>query len=158
MKIFSAKIKKIGVNPFVLLPRSVLKELFRQSGKNKVPIPVRGTLNGNKFIQTLVKFRGKWRLYLNTPMRKAAGIDTGDIANIKIEFDPKPRSIPMHPKLKQSLKKNKRAKAAFEQLSPYRRKEIMRYIGFLKTEESLVRNVSKVIGHLQGKERFVGRN
>ena len=158
MQSFSAKIKKIGVNPYVLLPSPVLKEIFRQSGKSKGPIPVRGTLNGNKFIQTLVKFSGKWRLYLNTPMRKTAGIDVGDMANVKIEFDPKPRIIPMHPCLEKNLKKNKKAKAIFEKLPPYRRKEIIRYISFLKTEESVIRNVAKVIRHLQGTERFAGRD
>ena len=75
---FSSKIQIIGVNPYVLLPASVLKNLFKEAGKNKGPIPVRGTLNENPFTQTLVKYSGRWRLYLNTPMRKAAGIDEGD--------------------------------------------------------------------------------
>jgi hypothetical protein len=158
MKLFSAKILKIGVNPYVLLPASVLNELFRKSGKTKGPIPLHGTLNGNKFKQTLVKYSHKWRLYLNTPMRKAAGIDTGDIAIVKIGFDPRPRIIPPHPKLTEALERNKKAKAVFEQLSPSRQKEIIRYISFLKTEESLIRNIKKVIQHLQGKEQFAGRS
>ena len=158
MQSFSAKIQKIGVNPYVLLPSPVLKKIFLKSKKSKGPNPVRGTLNGNKFIQTLVKFSGKWRLYLNTPMRRTSGIDVGDMANFKIEFDPKPRTIPMHPGLEKDLKKNKKAKAVFEKLPPYRRKEIIRYISFLKTEESVIRNVAKVIRHLQGTERFAGRD
>ena len=74
MESFTAKIYKIGVNPYMLLPLKVLKTLFVEAGKDKGPIPVRGTLNGKKFTQTLVKYSGKWRLYLNTPMRKAAGM------------------------------------------------------------------------------------
>ncbi len=158
MKTFSAKISKIGVNPYVLLLVPVLDELFRQSGKSKGPIPVRGTLNEKKFIQTLVKYSGKWRLYLNTPMRKAAGIDVGDVATVKIEYDTKPRIVPMHPRLQEALSQNKAAKDAFEKLAPYRRKEIVRYISFMKNEESLVRNIGKAIQHLTGKERFVGRD
>lgn len=158
MKSFSAKIFKIGINPYVLLPVSVLNALFDQSAKSKGPIPVRGTLNGKEFIQTLVKYSGKWRLYLNTPMRKAAGIDVGDRANVKIEFDPRPRLIPMHPKLVRALAQNKKAKAAFEKLIPSRQKEIVRYISFMKTEESVARNIEKVIRHLSGKERFAGRD
>ena len=158
MKSFSAKIFKIGINPYVLIPLSVLNELFSQSGKTKGPIPVKGTLNGRKFIQNLVKYSGKWRLYLNTPMRRAAGIDVGDTATVKIEFDPETRSTPMHPKLLHAFTKNKSAAAAFEKLTPYRRKEILRYLNFLKTEESVDRNVEKVISHLSGKERFAGRN
>lgn len=158
MKTFSAKIQKIGVNPHVLPPSPVLKNLFRQSGKSKGPIPVCGTLNGNKFIQTLVKFSGKWRLYVNTPMRREAGIDVGDTANVEIAFDPKPRIIPFHNALAYDLDKNKKAKAVFKKLPPYRQKEIMRYITTLKTEEALIRNLKKVIRHLKGKARFAGRD
>jgi hypothetical protein len=158
MQSFSSKILIIGVNPYILLHAKVLKELFKQAGKDKGAIPVCGTLNGKKFIQTLVKYSGKWRLYLNTPMRKAAGIDVGDMAAVQIEFDPKPRIISMHPKLKEALEKNKKAKAAFEKLSPSYQKEIIRYINFLKTEESVDRNVKKAIQHLLVKERFIGRN
>ncbi|HYV91808.1 MAG TPA: YdeI/OmpD-associated family protein [Chitinophagales bacterium] len=158
MKSFSAKIFKIGVNPYVLLPASVLNELFSQSGKNKGPIPVRGTLNGKEFIQTLVKYSGKWRLYLNTPMRKAAGIDVGDIAKVRIEFDSMPRNIPMHPKLQEALTQNKKAKEAFEKLTPSRRKEIIRYLVSMKSAESVTRNVEKILHHLSGKVRFAGRD
>jgi Uncharacterized protein conserved in bacteria len=158
MKSFSAKIFIIGVNPYVLLPNTVLQSLFKQAGKDRGAIPVRGTLNGNAFAQTLVKYSGKWRLYLNTPMRKAAGIDVGDIANVKIEYDPEPRIVPMHPKLQQAFSKNKTAKSAFEALTPSRQKEILRYIGFLKSEESVKANVEKVINNLSGKERFAGRD
>jgi len=158
MKSFSAKIQIIGINPYVLLPNPVLKELFRQADKSKGPIPVRGRLNGKKFVQTLVKYSGKWRLYLNTPMRIAAGIDVGDMAHVEIEFDAMPRIIPIHPKLSAALARNKKARQAFDQLIPSRRKEIVRYIGSMKTEESAERNVVKVIRHLLGKERFAGRD
>ena len=158
MQSFSAKILIIGVNPYVLLPAKVLKETFKQAGKDKGAIPVRGTLNGKKFIQNLVKYSGKWRLYLNTPMRKAAGIDVGDMANVQIEFDPTPRLLTTHPQLAKALGLNKNAKMAFEKLPPSYQKEIIRYINNLKTKESVERNVKKAIQHLLVKERFIGRN
>ena len=158
MNSFIAKIYIIGVNPYVKVPKTILDELFQQSGKSKGPIPVKGFLNGKPFVQTLVKYAGVWRLYLNTPMRKAAGIDVGDTADVKIAFDSRPRVIPMHPKLKAALAKNKKAAAAFNRLSPSRQKEITRYIHSLKTEESLQRNIIKVISHLKGNAVFAGRN
>jgi hypothetical protein len=158
MKSFSSKILKIGINPYVLLPAPVLENLFKQSGKTKGPIPVRGTLNGKKYKQTLVKYSGKWRLYLNTPMREAAGIDVGDMAEVKIEFDPAPRITPINPHLARALAKNKTAKAAFKKLAPYRQKEISRYLGSLKSAEALERNIEKVMKHLVGKGKFVGRD
>jgi|SRR6185436_3990923 len=158
MKKFTARIFKIGINPYVKVPLPVLKELFFNAGKSKGPIPVNGKLNGKKFIQTLVKYQGIWRLYLNTPMRRAAGIDVGDMANVEIGFDPLPRVISMHPELKKAFVQNKNAKAVFKKLSPYRQKEISRYINSLKTTASVERNISKVIKHLEGKETFAGRN
>lgn len=158
MKKFSACIDKIGVNPFVFLPEPVLNHIFKQAGKDKGTIPVHGKLDGHPFIQTLVKYSGAWRLYLNTPMRKAAGKDVGDTIKVEIEFDPVERTIPVHPKLKEALDKNKKAKTAFEQLSPSRQKEIIRYISFLKTEESVDKNINRALLFLLGKERFVGRD
>ena len=152
MESFTAKILKIGINPYVGLPEDSLNTLFKQADKNKGPIPVRVTLNGKRFKQTLVKYQGAWRLYLNTQMRQAAGIDVGDDAKVEIEFDPEPRIVPTHPKFAQALSKNREAKAAFERLARSRQKEILRYLNSMKTEESLVRNIEKVIQHLLGQK------
>jgi|SRR5882757_4597831 len=155
---FSAKIFIIGINPYVLLPAPVLKEIFIQAGKDKGHIPVHLTINDQKFIQHLVKYSGKWRLYLNTPMRKIAGATVGDTISIDIAYDAGERITPMHPKLKTALSKNKIANDIFISLPPSRKKEIMRYINNLKTAESVDRNVKKAIDFLLGKERFIGRN
>ena len=143
MKSFSAKVQIIGVNPYVLLPASLLKYLFQKSGKDKGAIPIKLKIGGKDFIQNLVKYSGKWRLYLNAPMRKVAGKDVGDIIEIQIDFDPKPRTTSMHPKLKKAFKENLNAKKAFERLSPSRQKEILRYINFLKSEGSVDKNIQK---------------
>jgi len=153
---FTAKILKIGINPYVGLPEDILNALFKQADKNKGPISVRGRLNGKSFRQTLVKYRGAWRLYLNTPMRQEAGIDVGDDASVEIEFDPEPRTVTAQPKFIDALSKNRGAKAAFEKLRPSRQKEILRYLNSLKTEESLFRNIEKVIQQLSGKSRAGG--
>lgn len=151
MESFTAEILIIGINPYVGVPEDVLHALFEQAGRSRGPIPVRGTLNGKRFLQTLVKYQGEWRLYLNTQMRQEAGIDVGDEATVAIEFDPEPRIVPIHPKLARALSKNTEAKAAFEKLAPSRQKEIQRYLNSMKTEESLVRNIEKVIQYLSGK-------
>src|SRR6188474_416980 len=106
MKSCSAKIRVIGVNPYVLLPSAVLNYIFQKSGKDKGAIPLTLKIGREKFIQNLVKYSGKWRLYLNTPMRKAAEKDVGDIIDIQIDFDSKPRTTPIHPKLKKAFKEN----------------------------------------------------
>jgi len=155
---FSAKIFKIGINPYVLLPAGVLKNIFKEAGKDKGPIPVRGTIDSHAFIQTLVKYAGKWRLYLNGPMRKAAAKDVGDKVTIELQYDAKERTISPHPNFAAALKKNKKATTTFNSLPPSRQKEIIRYINSLKTEESIDRNIQKAISFLLGKQRFVGRD
>jgi hypothetical protein len=154
---FSAKIFKIGINPCVIVPARILKFLFVAAGKSKGPIPVKGKLNGAKYHQTVVKFSGKWRLYINFKMLQDSGLKNGDKADIEIEFDSKPRTIHFHPDLKKALNQNPLAKASFEKLSPYRKKEIIRYIAHLKTNASRIKNIEKAISHLTGKGAFAGR-
>jgi hypothetical protein len=75
--------------------------VFAQAGKAKGPIPVRGTVNGADFIQTLIKYQGAWRLYINGQMLKDSGSKVGDTARFEIEFDPRPRDVSMPSHLKQ---------------------------------------------------------
>lgn len=155
---FKAKIEIIGINPYVLLPEKVLKAIFKQAGKDKGKIPVKIKIDGHEFIQTLIKYSGHWRLYLNTPMRKAAGKDVGHVAKFEITYDPVERIIAMHPSFQKALEKNVQAKKTFDNLSPSRQKEITRYIAHLKSEEAVERNIARAINFLSGKQRFVGRD
>lgn len=107
-------------------------------------------MNGKPFRQTLVRYRGAWRLYLNTPMRLAAGLEVGDRATLVVSFDPKPPVVAMHPKLARALAENPVAAKAFEQQAPSRRKEIKRYVASLKSKETRDRTIGKVIRHLVG--------
>ena len=145
---FSKPIYKLGINPVVDPPDDILRAIFEAAAKSKGPIPVRGRLNGAEFIQTLVRFRGAWRLYINGPMLRDAGLAVGDVANIDIEFDPRPRELPVPAALAAALKKNRRAAVAFGELTPSRQKEIIRYIGSLKSAEAIAKNVDRVIGQL----------
>ncbi|MGN6645521.1 MAG: DUF1905 domain-containing protein [Cytophaga sp.] len=155
---FSATIELIGINPYVYLPEPVLNGIFKQAGKDKGKIPVKMTIDGHAFTQTLIKYSGAWRLYLNTPMRKASGKEVGDTAVFEVHYDDAPREIAMHPKLKVALTKNKAAKHVYDQLRPSLQLEIVRYISHLKTEASIERNVVRAINFLLGKERFIGRD
>ncbi|MBI1779971.1 MAG: YdeI/OmpD-associated family protein [Sphingobacteriales bacterium] len=158
MKKFKATIEIIGVNPYVLLPETVLNNLFKEAGKDKGPIPVKGIIEGHAYVQTLVKYRGKWRLYINGPMIKTAKKDVGDTVNMTVEFDAAERTHTIHPKLAKALLKNKEAKKVFEKLSPYKQKEIIRYINHLKSKEAVERNIKRAISFLLEKERFIGRD
>ncbi|HXB33802.1 MAG TPA: YdeI/OmpD-associated family protein [Puia sp.] len=157
MNKFSAHIEIIGINPFVHLPEKVLTFIFKEAGKDKGPIRVRGTINGDPYRQTLLRYKGAWRLYINGFMLKNSPKRIGEKIAVEIEFDPEDKKIEPHPKLVAALRKDKKAAAVWVKLTPSRRWEIVRYIGSLKTEESVDRNIVRAIEHLNGKAGFVGR-
>jgi hypothetical protein len=150
MHTFTAKVGKIGINPYVQVPDDILLKLQQAAKKEKGPIPVKGTLQGKPFLANVVRYRGVWRLYLNTPMRQAANVDVGDQVTVGLQFDNTPRTVPAPREFELALSKNKQAKETFEQLVPSRQKEILRYLNSLKQPETLERNIEKVIGFLQG--------
>lgn len=146
---FSAKIANIGVNPYVLVPPAVRSALFAAAGRKRGPLAVKGTLDGHAFRQNLVRYKGRWRLYLNTPMRKAAGKGVGDTASFELAFDASPPREKMHPKLARALGEAN-LKSAFDALAPSRRKEILRYLNRLKSTAALERALTSVLAHLAG--------
>lgn len=154
---FLSKIEIIGINPFVYLPDTILNSLFVQANKNKGPIPVKGTINGNLYRQTLVKYSGEWRLYINTTMLKNSPKRIGEIIEISIYPDTESREVPMLIEFAEALKLNKEANLVFEKLSVSRKAEIVRNLAKLKTKQSLEKNIIRAIQFLNGKESFIGR-
>ena len=155
---FEAELKIIVGNPFVFVPEGILQSIFEDAGRSKGHIPVCGTSNDKPYTQTLVKYSGAWRLYVNMIMLKNSPKRIGEKVKIEIEFDPKERTEGLHPKLKKALDANSEAHKVFENLSPSRQKEIKRYINHLKTETAVDKNVDRAVNFLLGKGRFVGRD
>jgi hypothetical protein len=153
---FKAEIHIIGINPFVFVPEEILATLFKQAGKDKGYIPVCGKVNSKSYQQTLVKYSGEWRLYINTIMLKDSPKRIGETIDVSIAFDTSDRTIRPHPQLVKALKENSTAHKAFDSLPPSRQKEIVRYISSLKTEKSITRNIAKAIGFLNGENSFAG--
>lgn len=154
---FTTKLEIIGINPFVFLPDEVLNEIFETSGKNKSPIPVKGTVNGKEFKQNLMKYLGEWRLYINLTMLKDSPKRISEMLEIFVEFDNSARTISIHPDLEKAIRENPEALQNFESLIPSRRLELVRYINNLKTEASIQRNIEKIIRHLTGETDFFGK-
>lgn len=157
MPTFKAVIEIIGINPFVFVPEKILAAVLQKAGKEKGPIPIKGVINKNPYRQTLVKYAGHWRLYINTIMLKDSPKRIGETITISIEFDPADRKLSMHPELGKALAKNKTAKENFKKLPASRQQEIIRYISNLKTAESVERNITRAVNFLSGTGSFVGR-
>jgi len=157
MSTFEASLEMIGINPFVFVPEPILNKLFKEAGKDKGHIPIYGKVNGKDYTQTLLRYKGEWRLYINTSMLTDSPKRIGEVIHVTIQFDPTDRTLLPHPELVKALSENEAAKRIFDSLVPSKRKEIVRYISFLKTEESIKKNVEKAIGFLLGKNAFIGR-
>ena len=85
--IFSAKIKIIGINPFVYVPEHILTKIFIEAGKDKGHIPICGMINEKEYVQTLLKYQGEWRLYINTTMLKNSPKRIGEMIEVTIKLD-----------------------------------------------------------------------
>jgi hypothetical protein len=106
-------------------------------------------LDRKPFRTSLVRFRGKSRLYLNTQMRRDADVDVGDVVSISLAFDPKPRVQPIPLLLRTALRADAAARRQWEALRPSHRKEILAYLNSLKTRIGVERNVAKVLAQLR---------
>lgn len=155
---FSAIIDRIGINPFVYVPDKILADIFTEAAKKKGPVPVKGTINGHPFRQTLVRYKGVWRLYINTTILKDSPKRIGEEIVLTLVWDAEERKLTAHPKLLTALKNNTSEAAVFNKLSPSLQKEIIKYFSFLKTEQSVDRNIEKMLAFLSGNGRFVGRD
>ncbi|HEX7847342.1 MAG TPA: YdeI/OmpD-associated family protein [Chitinophagaceae bacterium] len=146
---FKAKIYKAGINPCVKVPLNITADLIATKGY----IPVKGTINGHFFQQTLCPVKDdKYRLYVNGPMLKGGDTAIGKMAHFIIEQDTLERNknVPMHKELKKALQQNELLKT-FNALSASRQKEINRYLNNIKTETTLRKNIDRIIKAIQGK-------
>jgi len=143
-KSFRAIIRITGINPYVSVPAAVSRS-FGIRGN----IPVRAKIDGYFFPATLVPVGGgRHRLYLHGGMRKKAEAEVGDRVAIDLTYDSRSRMPPI-PKALAKFLKTAEYKKTWNGLTPSRRKEILRYLGFLKSEVSLKRNVEKVLCFLR---------
>jgi hypothetical protein len=101
-------------------------------------------------------------LYLHGDVRKASNTKVGDTVNVEVKFDSSYKNGPLHPMplwFSTALKKNKEAKKNWEQLIPSRKKEILRYFSWLKSQEAIDRNLERALNVLSGRPgRFMARS
>lgn len=145
---FNAKIYKVGISPCVKVPFSITEKMKPEKGY----IPVTGTINKHTFKQTLCPVKGaEYRLYVNGPMLKGGLTKVGEIARFTIKQNFKPRQekdASMSKPLKSELNRHNLSKE-FESLTASRKKDILKYLNSLKTQETLARNIARVIAQLQ---------
>lgn len=105
---FVAELLLIDINPYVFVPEPILETIFEHAGRRKGPIPVCGSVNGVPYRQTLVRFRGDWRLYISIEMLKRSPRRIGERIEVSVAFDAVERPPPVSVEFAQALAENPR--------------------------------------------------
>lgn len=157
-----AKIEQRGVNPYVRVSAAQAKRIRKNWRR---AMPVRFRINGEPETPWRVNLvpagGGPFYLYLNGAVRRSSNSRVGDQIEVTLAFDDEYRGGPAHPRpapFVEGLNRNPRALQSWRRLSPSRQKEMLRYIGRLKSPEARRRNVEKALQVLGGgRLRFLGR-
>lgn len=147
---FKAKIYKTGINWAVDVPLKITAQMVPEKGR----IYIHGKINGFAFSKTLMPVKnGPFRLYVNAAMMKGGNTALGKIASFEIEqAAAKKEPMPaMPPQLLRALKKE-RLLTDFESLTASRKKDILKYLNHIRTEETMQRNIAKLITQMKSRK------
>ena len=143
-KRFKAKLGDREGIPVIELPFDVKAEF----GKARPPLIA--TINAYSFRTTPAVYGGKSYIGVRRSHREAGGLEIGTMVDVKLEPDTEARIVKPPPDLAAALKKNAKAKAAWEKLSYTHQKEHVEAILEAKKAETRERRVQKAIEMLGG--------
>jgi len=160
---FLATIYKIWMMRHVDVPSEIADALIKQlhsskhtaasSKKREQPtpkhIPVVASVNRCSTRSTLVPAgAGRYRLQINTALRKAGGADVGDIIGVTLQLDTAPRDVPVPAELTSVLKQHPKAREEFDQLPPGHRRQLLLYYLRAKSPKARAHVTERFLDHL----------
>jgi hypothetical protein len=117
-------------------------------------IPVLATVNGQEARVTLVPAGGgRYRVQLNTALRKAAGADAGDQVSVTLRLDRESRDPAVPADLRAALKENAEARKVFEKLTPAYRRHIVVWFDSARRVDTRIRRLGFVVDFLLKRAR-----
>lgn len=161
--VFTAEILIREGNPYILVTADRVKKIKPHWKK---PLPVIIQINHQPqppwHINMMPVGNGDFYLYLHGDVREASQTKVGDKVEVSIVFDDQYENGPQHEMpswFTAALEKNNTAQKNWQALIPSRKKEILRYFSWLKSDEAIERNIQKAIFVLSGKSgRFMARS
>jgi hypothetical protein len=161
-KKFLATIYKIWMMRHVDVPGDVADALLAQlvGGKGKATrknpkrlrpkyVPVLALVNGCSARVTLMPAGGgRYRIQLNTALRKAARADVGDLVRIELRLDRASREEPVPADLRLALKENPAARAAFAGLTAGHRRHFIKWFDSAKGPDTRIRRLGRAMDFL----------
>ena len=108
-------------------------------------VPVVGTVDGAELTATLVPVGGgRHRLFLNGAVRSAIGKGAGDLVEVRIRLDRRDRTPETPTELQEALA-DEGATAAWEALTPSRRKELLVWLADAKREQTRAGRIKRIV-------------
>jgi len=91
---------------------------------------------------------GRYRIQLNTALRKAARADVGDLVSVELRLDRASREEPVPADLRLALKENPAARAAFDELTIGHRRHFIKWFDSAKGTDTRIRRLSRAMDFL----------
>ena len=146
--VFSGRIYKVGLIRYVDVPADVSKRF--DGGAH---VPVAGTVEGVPVRSTLVsRGNGAYRLAIHGDIRKKLRVDAGAVVEVAIAVDEESREPELPPALVLALRNAPKAQKKFRGMTTALRRQIVRYLVAVKTQETLERRVVKFVARLERRE------
>jgi hypothetical protein len=141
IQVFAASIYKVGVIRYVDVPREISKRFG-----SAAHVPVIGTVEGVPVRTTLVsRGKGSYRMAIHGDIRKKLRVDSGAVVEIAIQLDEESREPELPPALVLALRNAPKAQRRFRAVTTALRRQIVRYLIAVKSQEALERRVSRFV-------------
>src|SRR5215471_7035351 len=146
--VFSGRIYKVGLIRYVDVPADISKRL--DGGAH---VPVAGEVDGVPLRTTMVsRGGGAYRLAIHGDIRKKLRVDSGAVVEVAIALDEQSREPELPPALALALRNAPRAQQKFRGMTTALRRQIVRYLTAVKTQETLERRAVKFVARLERRE------
>jgi hypothetical protein len=129
-----------GAWTYLAIPFSV-PEVFGRKGQ----VPVRATVNGFTFRNSLMPRQGIHILGIGKDILAGAGAATGDTVQVELEFDDAPRTVTVPADLKAALLRAPLQAQAFAALSYSHKREYVDWIESAKKPETRSNRIDKAV-------------
>ena len=117
--------------------------IARLGGKGR--IPVRATFDGVPYRGSIVRMGDAMVLGVTKAIIAEADVRVGDMLSVVVENDDAPREVDVPPELAEALRRNPKARAAFDALSYSHRREYATAVADAKRPETRARRVASTL-------------
>lgn len=122
---------------FVVVPDEIYGEL------GQARPPVRGTIGGVAFRETIHRSGGVPRLLVRRELLDRIGASLGDVVDVRLELDREPRTVEVPPELEAVFDEDRQLAELYSKLSPSLRRAWATYVGEAKRSETRLRRAEK---------------